>query len=70
MAMPEKPASTEPQPKVPPDGSESSGVYGGHWGDTGSAKPPGTPPPDRPQKIEPPKESPGAGDPVDPSPNG
>ena len=67
--MPEKPQSTQPQPKVKPDGADASGVYGGHWGDTGQPKQPGTPPPDRPQKIKPPGEDSGSGEPLEPSPN-
>jgi hypothetical protein len=43
-----------PKPNQPKD----PGVYGGRWGEPGDNKP-GSPPPDRPKKIEPPAEGEG-----------
>jgi hypothetical protein len=50
--MPDQP---QPAPGTPSDSADSA-VYGGQWGDGDKEKAPGTPPPDRPGKIETPPE--------------
>jgi hypothetical protein len=54
--------TTTPEPDAPippgvtPDKPKDPSVYGGHWGKTDQTKPGEPPPPDRPDKINPPDD--------------
>jgi len=55
--MPDQPPPQPPaKPPTTPGKPADPSVYGGQWGNTGQAKKPGPPPPDRPGKIKTPKD--------------
>jgi hypothetical protein len=65
------PQPDEPNPPgVTPNKPKEPSVYGGRWGNSGGHKPGRTPPPDRPERIEPPnpQDEPQQGPTAPPSP--